>query len=88
MVRRKTSVYVDEDLWAELKRHAVENGLEVSSLLEGVIREELMSYLGDALEELAGLEDYELDFEPVKPKEGLVSALVREMRYERSNSIP
>lgn len=88
MARKKTSVYVDEDLWAELKRRAVENGVEVSSLLEGIIKEELMNYLESYLKELAGLEDYELDFEPVKPKGGLVSELVREMRHERSSGIP
>lgn len=87
MSRRKSSIYVDEDLWRKFKKYAVENGFEVSTLLEEIIREEIMDYVENALSVLAGSEVYELDFEPVKPREGLVSIIVREMRNGRSDSL-
>ncbi len=40
--------------------------------------------LNEVLLELAGSGDYEIDFEPVKPRKGTVSRLVRLMRDERS----
>jgi len=87
MVRKKSSVYVDEELWRRLEKRAMDEGVELSTLLEEVIREELMDYVNEALEELAGSNFYDLDFKPVKPKGGVVSELVRSMRGERSNSI-
>ncbi|MGC8987864.1 hypothetical protein [Infirmifilum sp.] len=54
---------------------------KVSKLLEEVIRNEMIDdALSDALSELSGGEDYVLDFEPVEPKEGLVSKLVGILR--------
>ncbi len=86
MTRRKTSVYVDKMLWERFKRHAVMRGMDVSKLLEEIIRDGLMDYLEEELYRLAGSEDYQLDFEPVETK-GPVSELVREMRDEKSNNI-
>ncbi len=61
---------------------------KVSKLLEEVIRNEMIDdALSDALSELSGGEDYVLDFEPVEPKEGLVSELVRALRNERAGSV-
>jgi len=86
MARRKTSIYVDENLWREFKRRATARGTEVSTLLEEIIRDELMEGISDALLLLAGSEDYQLDFEPVEPS-GPVSELVRELRDEREGHI-
>ncbi|MEM1546782.1 MAG: hypothetical protein QXY40_04620 [Candidatus Methanomethylicia archaeon] len=87
MARKKSSIYVDDELWRRFKKHAIENGVELSTLLEEIIREELMDNVDKALEELAGLEVYELEFKPIEPREGAVSELVRAMRDERANSI-
>jgi hypothetical protein len=87
MARKKSSIYVDEGLWRRLKKHAMEKGVDLSALLEDVIREEFMDYVDRALEELAGPRVYGLDFEPVKPREGIVSELVKAMRDERADSV-
>lgn len=86
MSRRKSSIYVNEELWRRFKSYAVERGLEVSLLMEELIREELMDHVEEGLSELAGLKTYELDFEPVEP-ENLISTLVKEMRDDRSDSL-
>ena len=86
MARKKTSIYVDEEVWEEFKRYAVAKGVDASSLLEEIIREELLSYFDDVLSNIAGPEDYQINFEPVEPK-GDVSALIREMRDERARSL-
>ncbi len=87
MVRRKTSIYVDRELWERFKLHALRRGLDVSVLLEDVMRDAMVDeVLDSALSELAGTENYELDFEPVRP-EGVVSELVRVVRDERSGGI-
>ena len=89
MVKVKTSIYVDKELWEKFKRYALRKGVEVSNLLEDMIRDEMVEdVLDNALLDLAGSETYELDFEPIKPKEGLVSELIRAMRDERADSIP
>jgi len=43
--------------------------------------------LSDAIDELDAGDLEELDFEPITPKGGLVSTLVRELRDERDNSL-
>ncbi|QOJ79263.1 hypothetical protein IG193_02020 [Infirmifilum lucidum] len=87
VAKAKTSIYVDRELWESFKRYARSRGVEVSRLLEDVIRDEL---LGEALlravSELVSSEDYEVDFEPVEPS-GLVSELVRVLRDGRSGSV-
>ncbi|MGC8983018.1 MAG: ribbon-helix-helix domain-containing protein [Desulfurococcaceae archaeon] len=88
-MRVKTSIYVDKELWEKFKTYAMRRGREVSELLEEAIRDEMVEeVLSEALLELAGSEDYVLDFEPVEPKEGLVSELVRALRNERASSVP
>ncbi len=88
MVKEKTSIYVDRELWMKFKRYAYRRGMDMSNLLEDIIRDELVEEaLDNILLELAGLEDYEVDFEPVKPREGLVSELVRVARDERADSV-
>ncbi|MCD6095328.1 MAG: CopG family transcriptional regulator [Thermoprotei archaeon] len=88
LVKVKTSIYIEKTLWEMFKRHAVRKGVEVSKLLEELIKDEIVEYsLDDILLELAGSKDYELDFEPIEPKKGTVSELVRAMRNERANSI-
>jgi len=87
MVKVKTSIYIDRDLWDRLKIHAARRGVEVGSLLEEMIREELVDVtLDKALLEAAGQEDRVLDFDPVEAK-GPVSGLVRASRYERADNI-
>ena len=89
MTKVKTSIYIDRELWEKFKNYALRKGIEVSSLLESLIKDEMLEeVLNEALVELTGHEGYELDFEPVKPKEGSVSELVRAMRDERANSLP
>lgn len=88
MGKAKTSIYVDRELWEKFKRYARSKGIEVSKLLEEMIREEMLEdELSDALGRLAAGELEELDFEPITPRGGLVSTLVRELRDERSNSL-
>lgn len=87
MARKKSSVYVDDELWRKLKKRAMEKGIGLSTLLEEVIREEFMDSVDKAIEDLVGSKVYELEFEPVKPRKGLVSELVRAMRDERADSI-
>lgn len=86
MVRRKTSVYVEEGLWERFKVYASIKGIDMSSLLEEMIKEELADHIGEAIEELAGPDDYQLDFEPVRAREP-VSPLIREMRDGRANGL-
>ena len=87
MARVKTSVYVDGELWERFRRYALRRGLGVGRALEELLREELfLEDLGDALLGLAGGEDYELDFEPVRAREP-VSGLVRDLRDERADSL-
>ena len=85
-MRKRTSIYIDEELWERFKKHAAAKGVEVSSLLEELMKDELGDYLYEALSELIGSESYEIDFEPVEPK-GPVSPVVREIRDERERRI-
>jgi post-segregation antitoxin (ccd killing protein) len=85
----KTSIYVDRDLWERYKSSVLGRGLEISRALEELMEEDLPEYLLEKAVERLGEEAwYEIDFEPVKPREGTVSAYVRAMRDERSNSLP
>lgn len=43
--------------------------------------------LDEYIRELGIRNDYEIDFEPVKPRKGLVSNLVRAMRDERRDRL-
>lgn len=86
--KAKTSIYVDRDLWERFKRHAARRGIDVSSLLEELMMDEMADYLlSEELSRLGISEDYEVDFEPVEAK-GAVSELIRVMRDERAGSVP
>jgi hypothetical protein len=88
MTKVKTSIYADKELWEKFKLNSARRGFEASQVLEELIREELFEELFD--EALKGMDEgksYEIDFEPVKPKAGLVSVFVRTLRDERANSI-
>ncbi len=88
MSKTKTSIYVDRELWEKFKRYARGKGVEVSRLLEELMREAMIEEeLADGLRELAGGEFEELDFDPVSPRGGLVSVLVRKLRDERGDSL-
>ncbi len=88
VVKVKTSIYIDRELWEKFKRYASRKGVEVSRLLEELIRDEIIEdTLEHILLDLAGSENYEIDFEPVKARVGTVSELVRVMRNERSNNL-
>ena len=87
MNKAKTSIYVDRDLWEMFKRHAARRGVDVSSLLEELMMDEMADYLlSEELSRLGISEDYEVDLEPVEPR-GAVSELIREMRDERAGSV-
>ncbi len=89
MVRIKTSIYVEEELWRKLKRYAAKKGVEISRFLEELIVDEMFEEeLCNTLSALAGSERYEIDFVPVEPEKGYsVSDLVRVMRDERADNI-
>ncbi|BES82352.1 hypothetical protein [Pyrodictium abyssi] len=89
MVRVKTtSIYVDRDLWKRFRDYARRKGIEASRLLEELMLEAMLEE--EVLRALEALEEkplLELDFEPVEPRGGTVSELVRETRDEQANSI-
>ena len=87
MVKVKTSIYVDKEVWEKFKMYAAREGVEISSLLEEILMNEVVdSFLDEALLEAAGSEDYVLDFEPVEAK-GAVRELVRAVRDERAKGL-
>ncbi len=62
--------------------------MKASRLLEEIIRDEIIDdALDTILLDLAGLEVYEIDFDPVEAQEGMMNELVRVMRDERSNTL-
>ncbi len=79
VVKVKTSIYVDKELWERFRKYVLRRGKEVSNLLEDMIRDETIE---ESLESIIDYENYELDFEPIKLKKGSVSELVRVMRDE------
>ncbi len=88
MGRVKTSIYVNGDLWKRFRESALQKRVGVSHLLEEIMRDELVDdFLSEVLGEVAESEEYELDFEPIKPAEGVVSELVRAMRDERRDRL-
>jgi hypothetical protein len=86
MVRRKTSIYIDDRIWKEFEEYAVLRELNVSDAIEDVLNGEMLKGFEEAIGELTGPEDYQLDFKLVKPREP-VSTLIREMRNERAENI-
>lgn len=88
MSKAKTSIYVDRELWEKFKRYAKSRGVEVSSLLEELMREAMIEEeLINGIVDLINSEFKELDFDPIPPREGSVSVLVRELRDERENNL-
>lgn len=87
MAKAKTSVYLDRDLWTGFKEYASKNGAEVSRKLEELIEDTLIERELDRAFPKAG-DEHEIDFDPIEPKGGPVSGLVRVMRDERANSLP
>jgi len=88
VVKVKTSIYVDKELWEKYKLSLAKNRLEVSQALEELIREELVEdFLYEALEGMDEAKASEIDFEPVKPEDGLVSIFVRSMKDERIGNL-
>ncbi|MEM2366939.1 MAG: CopG family transcriptional regulator [Candidatus Bathyarchaeia archaeon] len=78
MGKVKISIYADKELWEKYKSSLARKGLEISQALEDLIKDKLVEELLDeAVKDIENTEDYEIDFEPVKPKKGLVSTLVR-----------
>ncbi len=84
MAKVKTSIYVDKELWEKFKLHATRRRIEVSSLLEELIQDEVAEALLD--KSYLGEEDNTLDFEPVEAKDS-ISDLVRLARDDRANRI-
>jgi hypothetical protein len=88
LAKIKTSIYIDKNLWEKLKSIALKNGLEVSQMLEEIIKNEIIEdFLEQILERTENFESYEIDFEPLEPEKGFVSEFIRVMRNERSNNI-
>ncbi|HEW94022.1 MAG TPA: ribbon-helix-helix domain-containing protein [Thermoprotei archaeon] len=87
MVKVKTSIYVDKDLWERFKKYASKKGVEISELLEEIIREEMFEDdINNILTELTDIDAYEIDFEPIEVK-GDISKFIRVLRDERYNNI-
>lgn len=87
MIKVKTSIYIDKELWEKLKLIALKNKLEASQMLEEIIKNEIVEdFLEEVVTNIKDSESYEIDFEPIESK-GFVSELVRVMRDERSNNI-
>jgi hypothetical protein len=85
MARMKTRIYVDRELWTRFREYAIKSGVKASRLLEDLMEDEASELiLADASEEKAGREDYEMDFEPIEPKETTISELIRTMKDERA----
>ena len=61
-------------------------GIDVSSLIEEILKHEMLDDLSEALSQFAGPENYEFDFKPLEVGES-VSELVREMRDERADNL-
>lgn len=86
MGKIKTSIYIDADLWWELKKDAAEEKKDLSKFLEEIISEELLLDLESRLENMLRKFEEKIEFEPVSSR-GTVSDLVREMRDEREESL-
>jgi len=41
MVKKKTSLVIDDDLWQEVKINCIKNKIDISDWLEKIIRKEL-----------------------------------------------
>ena len=41
MVKKTTSLKVDEELWKKVKVHCILDGIEISEFIEGLIKKEL-----------------------------------------------
>ena len=52
MGKIKTSIYIDAELWWELKKDAAEEKKDLSKLLEEIISEELLLGVEDSLREM------------------------------------
>jgi len=82
----KTSVYVDRDLWNSFKEYASKKGFEVSKMLEELIEDTIIEMgLDKAFTKIGN--SHEIDFDPIEPKGGPISSLVRVVRDERANSL-
>jgi len=82
VVKVKTSIYIDRDLWSSFKEYASKSGVEVGKMLEELIKDSLIEAELDKT--LAKIEErYEIDFNPVEP----ISTLVRIMRDERVDRV-
>ncbi|HII61545.1 hypothetical protein [Pyrococcus horikoshii] len=86
MGKIKTSIYIDADLWWELKKEAAEENRDISRLLEEIISENLLLDLEKNIEEMLKKFEKKIEFEPL-PSRGSVSELVRRIRDEREGNI-
>ena len=41
MVKKKTSLVIDEDLWQDVKIHCIKEKVDISDWIEGLIKREL-----------------------------------------------
>jgi len=86
VVKVKTSIYIDRDLWSSFKEYASKSGVEVGKILEELIKDSLIEAELDKT--LAKIEErYEIDFNPVEPIGGPISTLVRTMKDERADRV-
>lgn len=41
MSRKTTSIKIDEDLWKEVKKHCIDEDMEISKYIENLIKKDL-----------------------------------------------
>jgi hypothetical protein len=88
VVKVKTSIYVDKDLGNSFKEYASKSGLEVSKMLEELIRDAIIEGELEKAKAFAGIKNsYEIDFCPIEIEGKPISRLVRVMRDDRANSL-
>ncbi len=82
----KTSIYIDEDVWLSLREKAVRLGVDVSDLLEVIVRENLEIGLLELLD--VAVKDYNapIELEPIDLGTES-SSIVRELRDGRANKL-
>lgn len=85
-MKTKTSISIDQQVWTKLKNLAVERGVDISSLLQIAIEDELISNFEDSIMKFSTKGGTELDFDPIEPRQN-ISGLVSGMRDEREDRI-
>ena len=85
-MKTKTSIPIDQQAWAKLENLAVERGVDISSLLQIAIEDELIYNFEDSIMNFSTKGGIELDFDQIELRQN-ISGLVSGMRDEREDRI-